>query len=177
MLFGFYGTAPAQTVAIGTNLFDWADLGTINLEAGVSFARHFSAEVGGRYNPWTFHKAKSGLTIKNQQATAFAGVRYWPWYVFSGWWISAKAQFSKYSETGIWRYALDEGKAVGAGISFGYTLMLNKKLNIEFGIGCWGGAKLSRTLYHCPNCMIIREQGNKGFFFFFYISISLIYVL
>lgn len=128
----------AQNVAISTNAVDWLNFGTVNLSVGVDVARHFSLEAGARYNPWSFSKS-SGLAIRNQQTTAFAGVRFWPWYIFSGWWIAARCQYSRFSDTGIWRYALNEGTALGAGLSFGYTLMISKHFNLEFGAGVWGG--------------------------------------
>lgn len=110
LLNGF--SASAQHVSISTNAVQWANLGTVNANVGISVSRHFSIETGARYNPFAFHKP-SGLTIQNKQTTAYAGMRWWPCYVFSGWWISGKAQYSKFSDTGLWRYALNEGTAVG----------------------------------------------------------------
>lgn len=166
----------AQNVAISTNALDWLNFGTLNLSIGVDVSRHFSLEAGTRYNPWSFDRKSSGLTIKNQQTTAFAGVRFWPWYIFSGWWIAARCQYSKFSDTGIWRYALNEGTALGAGLSFGYTLMISKHFNLEFGAGLWGGKLLEHTLYHCPECMRIREEGPGFFISPDNISVSVIYI-
>ena len=41
----------AQKVAISTDLVEWANFGTANLNASVSLSRHVSMNVGGRYNP------------------------------------------------------------------------------------------------------------------------------
>ena len=41
--------------------------------------------------------------------TFAAGARWWPWYVFSGWWVGLKGQYSDYVKTGVWRPALEEG--------------------------------------------------------------------
>lgn len=119
-------TVEAQNVAISTNAVDWLNFGTANIGVGVDVSRHFSVEAGARYNPWSFIRKSSGLAVMNRQTTAFVGVRFWPWYIFSGWWIAARCQYSDFSDTGIWRYALNEGKALGASLSFGYTLMLSK---------------------------------------------------
>ena len=102
-----------KTVALSTDIVDWANLGTVNLEAGVGFSRHMSVTAGAKYNPWSFKTQKVGLQLYNKQTTAYAGLRYWPWYVFSGWWIGAQTQYTQYAETGIWRHALDTGSAVG----------------------------------------------------------------
>jgi hypothetical protein len=155
---------------------DWANLATINLEAGISVHQHFSLQAGAKYNPWTFKTQTLGLPLFNKQVSAYAGFRYWPWYVFSGWWIGAQMQYTDYSETGIWRHALDTGKALGGGVSFGYTLMLTERLNLEFGTGLWAGRRFEHTLYCCPDCMKIRENGPQNFVALNDISISLMYI-
>lgn len=174
ILFVFFAafSSEAQHVSLSTNALQWANCGTVNLSAGVSLARHFSFEAGGRYNPFSYQR-KSGLTVQNQQKTAFAGVRYWPWYVFSGWWAGVKGQWSDYSRTGIWRYAIDEGTRIGVGLSAGYTWMISKKVNLDFGIGGWGGRQTKYTLYHCKQCMEIRESGPKNFIVLDDVSVSL----
>ena len=164
------------SVALSTDLVDWVYLGTANLEAGVSVHRHFSLQAGAKFNPWSFKTRKSGLDLYNKQTTAYAGFRYWPWYVYSGWWVGAQAQYTGYSETGVWRHALDTGKALGAGLSFGYTLMLNENFNLEFGAGVWGGRRFQHTLYCCPDCMKVRQSGPENFVALNDISVSVMYV-
>lgn len=164
---------------ISTNLFDWADLGTVNLDFGYAFARHFSAQVGVKFNPWSFKTQGPITLVQNQQKSASLGVRYWPWYVFSGWWVCAKAQYCDYAETGIWRPEYDSGKAVGGGLSAGYTLLISKNFNIEFGAGFWGGKLLEHTLANCPDpdCMDNpRESGPKNFIALNDLNISLHWV-
>ena len=164
------------SVALSTDLVDWAYLGTANLEAGVSVHRHFSLQAGAKFNPWSFKTSGLGLDLYNKQTTAYAGFRYWPWYVYSGWWVGAQAQYTGYSETGVWRHALDTGKALGAGLSFGYTLMLNENFNLEFGAGVWGGRRFEHTLYCCPDCMKVRQSGPQNFVAHNDISISVMFV-
>lgn len=165
----------AQHITVSTNALQWASLGTMNANAGISVSRHFSLEAGARYNPFTFHKS-SGLMLRNKQTTAYAGVRWWPWYVFSGWWISGRGQYSKFSETGIWRYALNEGTGIGMVISGGYTLMISRKINIEFSVGGWAGQYIDHKLYHCPLCKEIRESGPKQFIALDDVAISVVYM-
>ena len=163
-------------VALSTNVVDWANFATINLEAGISVHQHFSVHAGAKYNPWNFKTRKLDLPLYNKQTTAYAGFRYWPWYVFSGWWIGAQAQYTNYAETGIWRHALDTGSAVGGEFSFGYTLMLTERLNIEFGAGVWAGRMYDHTLYCCPECMTVRETGPRNFVALNEISLALMYI-
>lgn len=164
------------SVALSTDLVDWAYFGTANLEAGVSVHRHFSLQAGAKLNPWSFKTHKLGLDLYHKQTSAYAGFRYWPWYVYSGWWLGAQAQYTGYSETGVWRHALDTGKALGAGLSFGYTLMLHENLNLEFGAGLWAGRRFQYTLYCCPECLQVRESGPGNFVALNDISISVMYV-
>lgn len=166
---------------LSTNLFDWADLATLNVDFGVSVARHFSVQAGLKYNPWNFKPNNGPITqVRNQQKSASIGVRYWPWYVFSGWWLCGKVQYCDYSETGVWRQALDVGKALGAGLSTGYTFMINKSFNIEIGAGFWGGRLLEHAMYHCPDeCYEwddAYERGPKNFIALNDLNVSLHWV-
>ncbi|MCQ2176445.1 MAG: DUF3575 domain-containing protein [Bacteroidales bacterium] len=148
---------------LSTNLFDWADFGTINVDAAYSFSRHFTAQIGAKFNGWQF-KNPEGPTFltQNQQKSVSLGVRYWPWYVYSGWWICLKGQYCDFSECGVWRQALDEGKALGAGLSFGYTIMLTEHFNLEIGAGGWGGKLLEHNLWNCPDEKDVAEPRVSG---------------
>lgn len=170
-------TATAGNVKFGiaTNALEWANFGTVNLEAGLGVSRHFSIQVDGRYNPWTFG-GKSDLPTYYHQTSASVGARWWPWYVFSGWWVGAKAKYSDVEKTGIWRPALEKTSSIGAGLSVGYTLMIHEHFNIEFGAGFWGGTHYKYNLYDCPKCMKIRESGSKAFIGVDMVSVSFMYV-
>jgi hypothetical protein len=123
ILLGTGMAARAQKVSLNTDLVDWGYFGTINLEAGFSVSQHFSLMAGARYNPWEF-KTRLDKDMYKKQITEYVGARWWPWYVYSGWWVGAKVQHSYFSETGMWRPALENKQAIGAGLSGGYTLML-----------------------------------------------------
>lgn len=170
------GSAAAQTFSVGTNALELANFGTLSLQAGMGVAQHLSVVAEARCNPWQFHSGKRDILVRNQQLTAGAGLRYWPWYVNSGWWVEGKGQFQKFSRTGVWRPALEEAKAVGAALGFGYTLMLNEHLNIEFGASGWAGRYLEYNLYCCPDCMDIRDSGPRGFIAADTVYCSIIYV-
>lgn len=168
-------SAQRTKIGLSTNALGWANYGTANLEIGVGLAQHFSVHAGARYNPWEF-SSKEGLSIRNNQTSAFVGAKWWPWYVFSGWWVGGKVQYSDFARTGIWRPALEEATRIGGGVSFGYTLMVHQNLNLEFGAGVWGGANTSYNLYCCPEHKVIRKSGKGGFFGLDDISVSLMYI-
>lgn len=168
--------ANAQMCSISTNLVDWANLGTANLEMGLSVGRHLTAIAGARYNQWSFESKKRGNLVEGRQQTAYAGIKYWPWYVNSGWWLKGKAQYSSSSKCGVWRPEMETGTAVGAGVSCGYSVMLSKHLNLEFGAGIWGGGYTGYTRYECSDCLDIIASGPRGFLLFDDLDITVTFI-
>lgn len=155
--------AMGQKWNIATNILDYADFLTLNAEVGVSVHQHWSVSLKGRYNPFTFSTTlnESGR-IQNRTATISAGARYWPFFVYSGWYCSGKVQWSRYNSGGIFSEASSEGDAYGVGFSAGYALMLTKHLNLEFGLGLWAGGTRYRR-YSSPACGRLTESGTKPF--------------
>lgn len=175
LMFAAGNECKAQKVSVSTNLTDWAYLWTINGEIGLSVDQHFSLLAGGRANPWNFEKP-NGKDIYNCQSTVYAGVRYWPWYVFSGWWMGAKVQYSSFSNTGLLNDKLTEGKGVGAGLSAGYTFMVNERLNLELGAGFWGGRNFKYAQYDSPVTMSPVTTAPKNFIAVDNITVALMYI-
>lgn len=154
--------ASAQKWSVGTNLVDYANVGTLNLDAGVGIGQHWSLAASARYNPWTFREDTPDQFQNRKQSYAF-GVRWWPWHVFSGWWVNGGLQYQEYNRGGwIFGDTTFEGDAAGAAFSAGYTLMLHRALNIEFGAGFWGGYTWYKE-YSCPTCGKILADGGKWF--------------
>ena len=77
----------AQEVALSTNLADYAALGTMNMEATYGFARHWSVNAGVKYNPFSFGEGEKAKQLR--QRAVSAGARFWPWHIYSGWWMGA----------------------------------------------------------------------------------------
>ena len=61
LLVGISWSSDAQKYSLRTNLIEWGNFGTVNLDAGMSVSRHFTISAGCKYNPWKFH-TKSGMT-------------------------------------------------------------------------------------------------------------------
>jgi hypothetical protein len=175
VMFASVFSADAQKWSISTNVIDWANLGTINGEVGVAVSQHWSLMAGARYNPWTFNAGDQQRQFQNRKQSYHIGARVWPWHIYSGWWFSGQAQYQEYNRGGILSRDTEEGDAVGLGLSFGYTLMLHKNLNIEFGAGAWGGHKWY-TAFKCPICGRIVEQGHKWFVMPNEVKVSLMYI-
>lgn len=167
--------ARAQRWSIGTNVVDYLNLGTLNAEAGVAVAQHFSLHAGARYNPWTFNRADEERQFQNRKRCYYGGVRYWPWHIYSGWWAGVQGQYQEYNRGGLFRRETEEGDAYGAGLSVGYTLMVHKRLNVEFGAGAWAG-KTRYTTYACPYCGKVLDKGEKFFILPNDVMVSLVYI-
>ena len=150
----------AQNVALSTNLAGYAFLGTMNVEASYALAQHWSVNAGMRYNPFTFGSDDSIIQAR-QQAYAL-GARYWPWHIYSGWWVAGKMQYQEYnSGTSKTKYTA-EGDRIGSGLTGGYTFMLNPHFNLEVGLGVWAGYD-KYVRYECPRCGRRVGEGSQFF--------------
>ena len=150
----------AQEWSLSTNAADYADFGTLNAEMGYAVARHWNITAGVRYNPFSFRS--DGEPMQNRQRTFSAGVRYWPWHIYSGWWLGGKAQFQEYNRGGIRSPRTREGERVGGGLSAGYAYMLAPWLNLDLGLGLWAGQDRF-TIYSCPVCGLTEDRGRAFF--------------
>ncbi len=164
----------AQRISIGTNLADYANFATINLEVGYALGQHWSIFMNGAYNPFTFNEG-TPRQIQHRTLSFEGGSRYWFWHANSGWFAGAKLKYSIYNYGGLVSRRTEEGTGYGIGIFAGYSLMLTANLNIEFGAGLLGGIK-DYTEYTCQKCGRILSKGIAGYVFPDNLIIQLVYV-
>lgn len=153
--------------AISTNIVDLGWFLTPNLDIQYSFGRRWSVEAMTKYNNWTFREEDP--MRKNRQCSQeySAGVRFWPWYVYSGWWFSAGGQYEEYSQRSLTNiYRKEEGDAFGLALAAGHSIQLRSWLNIDFGLGFWSGYKLYKAYEGteaCPDCgkRVDRLDGSE----------------
>ena len=165
----------AQKFSVSTNVLDYACLGTMNAEFSYAFSRHWSFVASARYNPFTFRRDEPERQFQLRQQSYAAGVRLWPWHIWSGWWFPSKVRWQEYNSGGIVSRRTTEGDRVGAGLYAGYSHMLAPHLNIEFGLGLWSGADFYHT-YSCQTCGLTVDQGRRFFVLPDDIVISFAYV-
>lgn len=89
--------------------------------------------------------------------------------------MAGKLRYQEYNIGGIVSQRTEEGDRVGAGLYAGYTHMLGPHLNLEFGLGMWGGMSWYKA-YSCPGCGLTVDTGNEWFARPDDIMISLVYV-
>lgn len=164
MAFLFCLPSSAQKFQVGTNAFGLACLGTLNAEVDYAVSRHWTVGLSGYYNPFSYPREGGDLESRMQlrQRSVAASARWWPWHVYSGWWLSGKVQWQEYNMGGIISQQTEEGEKYGGGVTFGYAYMINPHLNLEMGLGVWGGFK-QYTVYSCPRCGTKVAGGSKGF--------------
>lgn len=147
---------------MSTDLLGYARLCTFNIDASYAVSRHWSLVAGARYNPFTFNAGDPERQFQYRQQSYSVGMRLWPWHIWTGWWFAGKMRYQEYNTGGIISPSTVEGDRFGAGLYCGYTHMLTSCLNLEFGLGLWGGMEKSRR-YDCPACGL-RQASRNGFF-------------
>lgn len=162
-----------QEFAVSTNFADYADFGTLNIEASYGLAQHWSLNAGMKYNPFTYNP--DGEPLQKRQRSLSTGARYWPWHIYSGWWLSGAVRVQEYNIGGITSPETTEGNRFGGGLGLGYTCMLSPKFNLDIGAGFWSGYDVYTT-YSCPTCGRKIAEGRKFFFLPADILLALSYI-
>ncbi len=160
---------------LSQNLADYLFLGTLNADVQYSVHRSWTLQAGAKYNNWTW-RHRTDDQFESRQQAYYIGARWWPWYTYSGWWAGTKLQYREYNRGGIIARETEEGDAFGLGASAGYSVHLNPWLDMDFGIGFWGGFARYVT-YACPYCGERIDEGSKAFFLPDEIRISLMFIL
>ncbi len=164
--------ANAQKWSISTNLLDYVNFGTINADVGLSVNKHWTISLSGKYNPFYFNFPDN--PIINKKGMAAFNARFWPFFVYSGLFYGFGAQCGVYRNGGIFSDYTREGLAGGFTFEIGYSLILTKHLNIEFGIGVWAGANRFK-MYSSTQCGRKISEGTKPFLTFNDLQINLLY--
>lgn len=151
--------ASAQDFAVKTNLLQDVT-GTANL--GIEFgggSPKWTYDISGSYSPWN---RSSGKIWKHAYIQPEA--RYWLCDSFSGHFLAAHLHGGIYNVGNIdtdFRFLGSDfsqlkdhrfqGWFLGAGVAYGYALMLSKSWNLEFELGL-GYAYARGDKYQCEEC-------------------------
>ena len=144
--------AGAQELSVSTNVADYARTGSANIEASYALARHWSVAAGVKYDP----------AGSDRQQLYSLGGRYWPWHIYSGWWFGARMKYQEFSRADAHNGPTTEGDRYGLGFIGGYSRMLSRHLNVDLGLGLWGGYS-TFTSYACPVCGRVTGSGRRLF--------------
>ena len=181
-LFSVFASAIIQAKAdeaasIKTNLlYDLGTTITLGAEAGID--RHFSIDVMGAYNPWTFSKG-----VKFKHWLLQPELRWWPGERMNGHFLGVhliggeynlnriQLPYDIYPSTLDYRY---EGWGVGGGIAYGYRWNFNRRWAMEGSVGV-GVIHSSYDRYTCGDCGERIGSGTKAYVGPTKLALSLIY--
>lgn len=155
-------------LGVGLNLAGLA-IGNVNLEGAIPLSRHLSLHLPLSWNPIRISDKVSFRHFAFQP-----GVRYWPWHVQSGYFVSINYLFIKYNTT--WNKLRHQGSGNGISFSGGYSFMLSKRFNLDIETGI--GALLTKyDSYESNRCGEYLGSYTKTVFAPLKFKISIIYIL
>lgn len=144
LLLSFWHESEAQNFAIKTNLLHDAT-GTLNLGMEGRLADKWTIDLSGNIDAWDW---KDGLIRRH--AYVQPELRRWLCDTFSGHFLALHVHGGIYNIGGI-RDSRYQGWFAGAGIGYGYDLILSRHWNLEFEIGA-GYAYTLSDRFECDKC-------------------------
>lgn len=160
--------------AIKTNALYWATT-TANLGFEVGLSKKLTLDVSGNYNPWEFSNNKQ---IKHWLVQP--ELRYWLCERFYGHFFGLHAHYAEANVSNLNIFGLGDyryqGNIYGAGISYGYQWILNKRWSMEATVGV-GYARLNFDKYNRGTCGSKISKEHKNYFGPTKIALSIIYVI
>lgn len=168
-------------VALKTNLL--YDAGA-NINAGleIGLAKKWSLDLSADYNGWTINDKKWKHWFVQPEA------RYWFCDKFAKSFIGIHAIGGQYNvgnldmdfkflgtDFGKLKDHRYQGWGVGAGIAYGYDVILNKHFNLEFEIGI-GYVYFKYDVYKCLDCGRKLGEGHHNYYGPTKAAINLVYI-
>ncbi|MDR0766665.1 MAG: DUF3575 domain-containing protein [Odoribacteraceae bacterium] len=165
---------------IKTNLLQVAAT-TPHLGIEIGLGNRTTLEISGSYNPWRLNTMDEN-NKKRVYWIALAEARYWSCERFNGHFFGVHAFHGRYNISNHdipllfdkqYRY---EGNLTGAGISYGYNLMIDRRWSVELNAGI-GLARVNYDRYSCRLCAGDRTSFGKLYFGPTRAGITLAYIL
>lgn len=179
----------AQTLALKTNLIYDATL-TINLGSEVALSPHWTLDISGNLNAWTFGKAHMEIPEHDQPGVnqkrwkhwmLQPEIRYWFCERFQGHFLGAHLIGGEYNVGGIGPFTSIknhryQGWGIGGGIAYGCSFIVAKHWNIEPEIGI--GYIYSRNdKFRCAGCgKKIGQNRSRNYFGPTKAAINVVYI-
>ena len=173
----------AQEIAVKTNAV-YDATATINAGVEVAIAPRWTLDISGNFNGWNqAHQRRWKHWLAQPEA------RYWFCDPFAGHFIGMHLHGGQYNMGGLdnnisflgtdfsglsdYRY---QGWFIGAGVAYGYSVILGRHWNLEFEIGI-GYAYTRYDQFNCVGCgRKIKEDQNHHYFGPTKAAVNLIYV-
>lgn len=175
----FLFCAPAvlgQNVAVKSNLLSDV-VTTLDLGAELGLSPRWTLELSASYNPWTFSGNR-----KLKRFFVRPEARYWLCERFNGHFFGVHLLGGAFNIGGIPLPGLSkefrhEGRAGGAGVTYGYQWMIGRRWNLEASLGL-GYMYARYDKYECAVCgKKLEANRTKGVFTPTRACISIIYLI
>lgn len=144
--------------AIKTNALYWVTT-TPNLGFEVGLSKKITLDISGNYNPIKFSDNRQ---IKHWLVQP--ELRYWLCERFYGHFFGIHTHYAEINVSNLNILGLGQeryqGNIYGAGISYGYQWILNKRWSMEAEIGV-GYARIDYDKYNCGKCGSKLDNGHK----------------
>lgn len=174
--------AKAQDVAIKTNLL-YDATATVNLGVEVGVAPKWTLDLSGNLNAWNINEDKRWKHWLVQPEA-----RYWFCDRFSRHFLGIHALGGQYNIGGLQNnikfLGTDfsklsnnrfQGWGVGAGVAYGYAMILGKHWNLEFEVGV-GYIYSAYDIFECTGCGRRVGQDNNHYVGLTKAAINLVYL-
>ncbi len=177
-LCGWFVAVQAQTVALKTDLVNWATA-SLNLEPEVKVGRKSTMALGLSWNPWTFSDNKKWRHLRVQPE-----YRYWICRPFGGHFLGLHASYTRFNAGGVslpfglWPKLEDQrvqGNEWAVGLGYGYHWILSRHWSLEAELGL-GYSFADFDAYECRKCGDKLEERTTHRFVPTKLSVSFIYV-
>lgn len=190
-LFAFvaFGSASAQNLAIKTNLL-YDATATVNLGLEIGLGKRTTLDISGNYNAWYTNEAANE---KIRHMLVQPEFRYYFCEKMSGHFLGVHALFTEYNICGE-NWLLDavgsvsslrgegipdsryEGVGYGAGLAYGYDIVLSNRLNLELSVGA-GYVHLDYDRYGANKCAPLLDSAQKDYWGITKLGVSLVYII
>lgn len=153
---------------------------TVNIGFEVGLAPRWTLDVPFNVNPWKF-----GNDMRLRHWGVQPEVRYWTCRRFDGWFFGLHGHYAQYNVGALpdWSFVSEnmqqnryEGELWGAGVSAGYSWILNRRWSMEVTMGA-GYARLSQDKYPCTACGTSLGRKTKHYFGPTKVGFSLVYMI
>lgn len=182
-VFAVSSRANAQDIAIKTNVLGDA-MGSLNIGVECRLADRWTLDLSGHLDPWT---RKDGSFRKH--AFAQPEARWWFCDTFSGHFLGLHAHGGIFNVGGIdtqlnfltndfsvLNDSRFQGWFAGAGLAYGYDLILGRHWNLEFEIGA-GYAYTRYDQFECQECgSVLAENMTHHYIGITKAAISLVFI-
>lgn len=159
----------AQRFSVKANALSWLTL-TPSLEGEVKLADKFTADLNLMYRPWhvaSDNKKVTGLAVQPE-------IRYWFCQTFYKHFIGLHGNYADYN--GGLKAHRYQGNLWGAGITYGYQMILAPRWNLEFNVGA-GYARMSHDKYERRTCGPFLGHEKKNYWGLTKLGVTVVYLI